>query len=368
MAWLLCTGRGFVMDFFPRSRGRNSSKRRLMLQTSTACFDCCAQHDNETGFGRGAKRHKSLSMTIWKGFGTVWKVLWADFVQYFFCAKSACPKMSYAQGIMPLGQAHARFIEHDVAMIESWRRPLQCAIKKQLPSGGFQKISSANDFCDPHRGVVDHHCQLVCGNVVAPPDHEVAKIASSDKMLGTEMKVGKPDLLAVGDTKSPVHSGGLGKFLAISPAAASTGIDRLVIGVIGRTRRLGQILTRTGARIDKAGIAQFLPCSYVVFPPLALAIRRVRSAAIPAFLPMNAQPKQVFDHGRNKFRPRSLRIKIFVAQDQDSVTLSRSLRCDQEGPCMAEMKQSGGRRCKTPAINFLPRSHHRILRYGNARW
>ena len=74
--------------------------------------------------------------------------------------------------------------------------------------------------------------------------------------------------------------------------------------------------------------------------PFTLRIRCVRSAAVRAFLPMNAKPLQISDHGVDEFRLRPLRVEVFVAQNEGPGVRSGSLRRDPEGSGMAEMKQA----------------------------
>jgi hypothetical protein len=52
---------------------------------------------------------------------------------------------------------------------------------------------------------------------------------------------------------------------------------------------------------------------------------------------------QVLEHRLNEFRPTTLRIQIFIAQDQLAAALSRALCRNPECACVAEMKQSGRR-------------------------
>jgi hypothetical protein len=70
---------------------------------------------------------------------------------------------------------------------------------------------------------------------------------------------------------------------------------------------------------------------------LVLAIRSEGSAGIRSFLPSEAEPTQVFDHGVIKVRLGSIGIEIFVAQNQSSLGGERAQVRDPEGAGMAQV-------------------------------
>jgi hypothetical protein len=76
---------------------------------------------------------------------------------------------------------------------------------------------------------------------------------------------------------------------------------------------------------------------------------------------MNTEPVQVLDHGGRKLRPRALRIKVFVAQDQRPLALNSSLRRNPKRPRMADVQQAAGRRREASAIWWGGLAHIGIL-------
>jgi hypothetical protein len=68
------------------------------------------------------------------------------------------------------------------------------------------------------------------------------------------------------------------------------GIERLIVGIIGRCCSRQQLFAGTAAGIDGTAITQSLPGFEVEGPPLALGIWRVRTTAIGAFTPADAKP------------------------------------------------------------------------------
>jgi len=96
-----------------------------------------------------------------------------------------------AECIVPLGQAHTRFVSHQSAMIEVGRMEAQRTIKEKLPGGGFQQIRAANDFGDFHCVIVGNDSELVCRNIIAAPDDEIAEIVAGNIALRSKVLVRK---------------------------------------------------------------------------------------------------------------------------------------------------------------------------------
>src|SRR5947209_5865045 len=101
--------------------------------------------------------------------------------------------------------------------------------------------------------------------------------------------------------KTPVHAI-RANIIASGTRFAATGsrIERLILIIVRRACRLGQILAGTGARIYEPRIAQPLPSAQIMFTTLALHIGREWATTIRPFLPFQTQPLQIFDHGCNE--------------------------------------------------------------------
>src|ERR1035441_8072797 len=115
-------------------------------------------------------------------------------------------------------------------------------------------------------------------------------------VLLSQIQIGKCDCFAVRNAKPPVHTRGLGETSCVAAAAATSGINRLVVLIVWSACCLSQIFTRAGTRINKPLISQSLPGFQIVSAPLALRIRTMLSAAIRPFVPPDSEPLQVFDH------------------------------------------------------------------------
>ncbi len=250
-------------------------------------------------------------------------------------------------------------------MIVIGRRQPQRAEQENLASRRLQQIRAPHNFADPHGGVIDHDRQLIRRDIVAAPDNEVSEIASGDHPLRAEVKIGEQDLLAIGNPKAPVHTG---RFELIvwdrvfdpvrrseappSPRPAFPRIDRLIIRIIRRARRLRHVFSRTSTRINHPQIAQLPPRFDVVCPPFALCVRTCRPSAIRPFDPVDPKPAQVFEHGLHELRSTALRIQVLVAENQLSVMLGSTQRRRPEGARMAEVQQAGRGRREASAISL----------------
>src|SRR5450631_2677509 len=168
------------------------------------------------------------------------------------------------------------------------------------------------------------------------------------------MPIGETDLLAIRNTKAPVHSarhapwsgGRLGHPASAKRSGREDGalrvmrparprIHRLSVAFIRRTSRQRHILPRTSARVNKLAVEQTLPCLEVESPPLALRVRAVRAATVRPLAPLNPEPAQILEHCRHEFGAATLRIQVFVAKNQLSMISLRTLRGNRKRARMA---------------------------------
>src|SRR5260370_26906575 len=109
------------------------------------------------------------------------------------------------------------------------------------------------------------------------------------------MQVMKGNLVAIGDAEAPVHSGWFLEAEPIGSATACSWINRLIVQIVRCARRLRQLFPRTGAGINKFAVTQLFPSRQMEFAPLALRVCRVSPSAVRTFIPVDAQPAQVFE-------------------------------------------------------------------------
>src|SRR6478752_6974709 len=91
----------------------------------------------------------------------------------------------------------------------------------------------------------------------------------------------------------------------------------------GRQRTV-QIFAGKGTGVYEAAVAQLAPCVEIKAAALALRVRpkvAEANAALEseAFVPIQAQPTQVFIHGADELRLASLVVQVFIAADEVAV-------------------------------------------------
>ena len=112
--------------------------------------------------------------------------------------------------------------------------------------------------------------------------------------------------------------------------------------LMGSDGSLGNVLSRTNARINEASAAQPAPCIEIQRPAPALVER--------PFLPFNSKPTQVF-HGRIsvvRFAP--IGIEIFNSEDHNPSGLHSSFISLPESCRVAQMEMTSRRRSNPAAI------------------
>src|SRR5882724_2579325 len=102
-----------------------------------------------------------------------------------------------AERIMPLRQTNSFRIPYQFTMEIIRNSISQRSNQQQLPRRRLQQVGTAHDFRDPHSCVVNHHGELISGNIVTSPNQEVAEIVPCNVALPSEIQVCKPNGLAI---------------------------------------------------------------------------------------------------------------------------------------------------------------------------
>jgi len=89
-------------------------------------------------------------------------------------------------------------------MVELRGRQIQSAVEQELAGGGFEQVFAADDFGDAHGGVIHDDGELIRGDVVVPPDDEVAEVLPGNQLLGAVTTVCERNDLPIRHLKPPV--------------------------------------------------------------------------------------------------------------------------------------------------------------------
>ena|SRR6266542_1284643 len=106
---------------------------------------------------------------------------------------------------MALGEPVAACIGHQGTVKEGGRGKAERVVKQKLARGGDKQIGSADNFGDSHGGIVHDNRQLIRGNVVVPPNDEIAEISSSHEALLAQVTIHEVNNFAVRDAETPTE-------------------------------------------------------------------------------------------------------------------------------------------------------------------
>jgi len=157
------------------------------------------------------------------------------------------------EGVMPLGQAVPLVVGEQGAVEKGGWSPAEGAIEQQLPRGGKEEIGAADDFGDLHFMVIDHHGELVGGEIVVTPHDEIAEVCAGRELLVSEVSVDEADGFTVGNTKTPTDGRGVTGWLRVEVRrrvacrtawrrwAAGAGIEGFLVGGVRGAQRLEDV-------------------------------------------------------------------------------------------------------------------------------
>src|SRR5262245_39648717 len=89
-------------------------------------------------------------------------------------------------------------------MIKLRLAQVQRSIEKQLTSSRFEQVFATDHFCDSHCGIINNDRQLIGGNIVMPPNNEIAKVLAGDELPKTIVTIKEGNRLAIWHTEAPV--------------------------------------------------------------------------------------------------------------------------------------------------------------------
>ena len=178
-----------------------------------------------------------------------------------------------------------------------------------------------------HGSVIDGNGQLVGIHVIGPADDEVAAAARQVFMEGPVDAVRKGnDPRRYMDPPRRL----LGHLLPLGFAhTVAMAVINGVLAGMGSADSL-QAGPAAIAGIQEAGLMKLLQGRIIAVIPFLLDVRAIRTAYIRAFIPVKAQPVQIFHQGPGIDRLRPLFVDIFNPQDQRPAGLAY-LQPGQEG-------------------------------------
>src|SRR5262245_7071682 len=96
-----------------------------------------------------------------------------------------------------------------------------------------------------------------------------------------------------------------------------------------------------------------------------LLIRSCWPPTVRSFLPIQSEPSQILQHGRDELRSAPIQVEIFVAQDQHAAMCTSPFLSDPERAGVTQVQIARGRRGDSPAVTGRGENgsvHHRSTR------
>ena|SRR5436309_1359869 len=90
-------------------------------------------------------------------------------------------------------------------MIKLRRDQLKSAVEKELASGGFEEVFTADDFSDLDGGIVHDHGELIGRKIIVTPGDKITEVFAGDELARAVVGVGEGDYFAVGDKEAVVN-------------------------------------------------------------------------------------------------------------------------------------------------------------------
>ena len=112
----------------------------------------------------------------------------------------------------------------------------------------------------------------------------------------------------------------------------------------------GQIFSRTATGIEEAALLQLPPSSEIDAVSLALDVRCIRASDIWPFLPIDAEPAQVFERGRGIFCAAAIGVEVFHSHHEGADSGDGPLVSGEECPCVADVQIACRGGCEPAAI------------------
>jgi hypothetical protein len=227
---------------------------------------------------------------------------------------------------------------------EGGGRPTEGAVEEDLLEGAGDEIGAADDLGDFHPVVIDDGGQLVGGQAVLSPDEKIAEIAPRGCGLGALSAVEEGEGGGgIRDAKAPVDWGiREGERGAGFWGAAGSGVVFGGVGLVGRRESEGDFPAGAGAGVEESLSAELFEGLSVEGKAEALAVGAEGTGVIGAFLPMDAQPEEVFDCGGLEFFLGAQGVEVVGAEDEGAPSGLGSLESGPEGGGVSEVEKAGG--------------------------
>ena len=206
-----------------------------------------------------------------------------------------------------------------VVVVARGRQPKQ-PLQDAVDVGRAFKITTADDIGDRFGGIIDGNSEVIAGERILTRNNDIAPVAGRIVRIRRLCHVEPP-------CRWPRD---------VAPLARA-GINRRQIA-LRRACARGNFGAGADAGVSKAQVAQMLECGFI-----PCAMRRLHADRIPR----QSEPAQIVKDARDKFGPTPSAIDIFDPDEKPAPASACQIMCHDRRIGVAEMQQTGWRRCKS---------------------
>lgn len=257
----------------------------------------------------------------------------------FLGRRAALTERAEAEGVVAFREADAGFVEHKRGVVINRRGRTERAEEEELAKGGFHEVGAADDFGDAEIGVIDGAGELVAGDAVFSPNEKIAEVAAGGGDLRAERGVFEGERFTIGDAEAPVDGEGVveRRERRAGGRAELRRVNRLVVftDFMRRADGIEDIAARACAGENLAGGVEAREGGAVERETFALGN--------DGFLPREAEPAEIFEHGGDEIEAEADGVEIVVAQEERAVGRAGAVGGDPECARVPEVEMAGGR-------------------------
>ena len=219
-------------------------------------------------------------------------------------------------------------------------------LERELRVRRLGEVVAAQDFGDPHRGVVHDARELVAGAVGIARDREVAErgavldVASEHEVV----ERGNARRGAEAPDREPVRRKRRARFRPRrEPVPAAAVVRERAHGLaVRRALGLFDVAPGADARVDESGRPEPVERVAIARPARGLDVWAAWSADVRALVPVESEPVQVLDRARGRAGLHLRVVEVFDAQDERSAARTDREPRKEERTGVSEMQRAGG--------------------------
>lgn len=244
---------------------------------------------------------------------------------------------------MALGEALTVRVADEGNVKPRRRFPAEGAVEEELAGGAEEEVRPAHDFGNLHGVVVGDDGELIARHTITPPNEKITEVFSGNKVLRAEVPIDVLDRLAVRHAEAPVQLAGLGRVASRAGRRPQPGRkDRFGVTFMRGGEGGLDIFARVRGRIDRPGGSQVFPDRLVKGESGTLRLCR--------FVPVEAEPAQIFDRLPGIIRLAAVAVEVFKAVEQRSARRPCARPSNTKGAGVPPMEFAGRRRREASAI------------------